>query len=96
MIIELTDKQLKSLLKDKEFRSEIVNRQAGLIHENIISELGCYVGRRFTFPISLASRLSGFNEKWIRRNLPIISTEGHADVVEFGDIISAMNERKSK
>lgn len=70
--------------------------QARLAHEAITSELGEHVGRKFPVPISLAVRISGWSEKWIRRNLKIIEAEGQHDAIQFGDLIDAMEQRKNK
>lgn len=95
-VLTLSDQQFKKLISDPDFKKEVAKEQARLAHEAITSELGEHVGRKFPVPISLAVRISGWNEKWIRRNLKIIEAEGQHDAVQFGDLIDAMEQRKNK
>lgn len=94
--LAITDAQLRQLMRDEQFRAELVQEQARLIHQEIVTELGDHIGRKFTIPVSMAVRLSGFNEKWIRRNLPIVTAEGQNDAIQFGDLTDAIEQRKTK
>lgn len=83
-------------MRDPDFRKELVAEQARLVHEEMCRELGEAIGASFPVPISLASRVSGWNERWIRRNLPLIEAEGQHDAIEWGDLRQAMQSRKNK
>lgn len=65
-------------------------------HESVLQEIGCFLGRKAALPLSLASRITGFDVKWIRRNLPVIKAEGQIDSIQLGDLVEAMEKRKDK
>ncbi|MDC0088135.1 hypothetical protein OAI07_01190 [Akkermansiaceae bacterium] len=96
MELVLTDKQLEKIMGDPSLRSSVVDQLAQKSHNAIAELLGEHVGRKFPFPVAFAERISGFSEKWIRANIPLIKAEGQRDNVEFGDLIDAMNDRKVK
>lgn len=96
MLLTLSDTQFRSLMRDEEFLKNLAREQAALIHEEMCKELGEAIGSNFPVPISLASRVSGWNERWIRRNLPLIEAEGQHDSISWGDLKKAMENRKNK
>ena len=83
-----------------DMRADIIKETAMKIandwRDSVLRELGCYLGEKAAIPVSLAIRFSGFNDKWIRRNIPIIKAEGQADAIEIKDLKDAMERRKDK
>jgi hypothetical protein len=83
-----------------DMRADIIKAAAAGVVESycqdILAEIGAYLGKKTAIPLSLAVRISPWNEKWIRRNLPIIKAEGQVDSIELGDLTTAMENRKNK
>ena len=81
-------------------RDEVLDRVAVKVAEaitqSILDELGLYVGEALQVPVAFAARLTGWNEKWIRRNLPLTEAEGQVAMVQMADIKTAIQTRKSK
>ena len=95
-MIALTDAQLDSLMADSGFRSEVAKWMSVEAHKSLAKRFGSMVGEKFPIPISVATRLSGFSDSWIRRNLPLITGEGVTTQIEFGKIVEAMEDRETK
>ena len=64
--------------------------------DETLNSLGFVIGDEFALDINLASRLSGWNEKWIRNNLEIIKCEGHRDHILLRTLKEARELRKTK
>lgn len=79
---------------DPEFKSMVAEAYAEQLLLAQRKEVEEFIGGSVAIPISFAVRLTGWNEKWIRRNLPIIQAEGQAASVQLSDIKSAIQSRK--
>ena len=83
-----------------DLRADIIKAAAAGIVENycteILREIGAYLGEKTAIPLSLAVRFTPWNEKWIRRNLPIIKAQGQVDSIEIKDLKEAIERRKNK
>ena len=81
---------------DPEFRQMVANSCADKLLADQANDLAKMGGRKFAIPIKMAVRISGWNEKWVRRNLAefIIVAEGQQDCIELGDLENAMDKRK--
>lgn len=83
-----------------DMRAEIIDKAALNVSERYISEIlteigGC-LGDKTAIPLSLATRIAPWNERWIRRNLPLIKAEGQVDAIQISDLLNAMETRKNK
>ncbi|MGE9268384.1 MAG: hypothetical protein ACQKBY_09830 [Verrucomicrobiales bacterium] len=94
MTITLSNEQFKELMADQEFRKEFAREQARMAHDALVEEFGGCIGKAFPIPVPMAIRLSGFNDKWIRRNIPLIKVEGQHDAIAYGDLIEAITKTK--
>ena len=95
-MISLTDAQLDGLMSNSDFRNALAKSMSVEAHKSLAKRFGSMVGEKFPIPISVATRLSGFSDKWIRRNLPLITGEGVTTQIEFGKIVEAMEDRETK
>lgn len=80
---------------DPDFKRMIAHSYAEKLLEAQREEVSEFLGGAVAIPISFAVRLTGWNEKWIRRNLPIIQAEGLVASVQLSDIKHAIETRKS-
>jgi len=80
--------------RDPEFQGKLAEACADKFAKDLSKIMDSSLGAFFPIPISMAKRLSGYSECWIRRNLPIIKTEGQVDSIQFVDLQNAINMRK--
>ena len=80
----------------EEVKSKAAIIVADRICSEIAEELGTAIGDSAPIPISLASRISGFDIRWINRNLSenIITAPGHVAHITISDLKEAINSRK--
>lgn len=64
------------------------------IYKDIVGELGQFVGPQFGIPVSLAARITGWNQNWIRRNIKPIDAKGQTQLIAFGEMQKAWEDRK--
>lgn len=94
--VSLSDEQLDRALADPELRRELIKELVANAHFLLVKRFGEFLGDKFLIPISVATRLSGFSDKWIRRNMTLVSGAGLTTQIEFGKIVQAMEDRETK
>jgi len=93
-MMQLTNEQWMDL------RGDLITRTAEMISAKyageVLEELGMFLGAAAGLPVSLVARITGWNDKWIRRNLPVVKAEGQFDSVMLCDVKEAIFNRKDK
>lgn len=86
------------LTKDQEAKvlEMVADKIAERKYNDIMSQLGEFVGPSFGIPVSLAARITGWSTSWIRRNIQLHDAEGQTQLVSIGNIREAWDAREGK